>query len=264
MSKKTVVLSKVVEFVFVFFCVPTCEGTLSLFLPLLCVCLCVHVWSGEMGHRGGGHLAGTAESGGVQRHLHPARRPRLRAATPGKEGPEGMHTRLLALLGPSVNLYEPSFPKINFLSASSWSSVFLLMFCHLSVCSALLCLASTVWSLLGETRCHPLTQYLLKRGHQQSREGWADYNGPKGQSQALSLVVKLNQLCSGWVNIFKENTDLLKLTDARCLASTRTCSVVLISGMFEWCLPSYSMGVYHCCRGTSVAILFEQKVEKSF
>ncbi|XP_035994737.1 diacylglycerol kinase eta isoform X3 [Fundulus heteroclitus] len=45
--------------------------------------------SGEMGHRGGGRLAGTAESGGVQRHLHTTRHPRLRAAAPGEEGPKG-------------------------------------------------------------------------------------------------------------------------------------------------------------------------------
>lgn len=59
----------------------------------VCVCACAHmcvcVYSGKMGHRGGGHLAGTAESGGVQRHLHPTRHPRLRAAAPGEEGPEG-------------------------------------------------------------------------------------------------------------------------------------------------------------------------------
>lgn len=37
---------------------------------LFCVFLCgVHVCSREVGHRGGGHLAGTDESGGVQRHL---------------------------------------------------------------------------------------------------------------------------------------------------------------------------------------------------
>lgn len=80
---------------------------------LLCVCLCVRVCSGEMGHRGGGHLAGTAESGGVQRHLHPARHPRLRAAAPGEEGPEGTHTRLLGFLSPPVNLCEPSRSTIN-------------------------------------------------------------------------------------------------------------------------------------------------------
>ncbi|XP_061579223.1 diacylglycerol kinase eta isoform X2 [Cololabis saira] len=45
--------------------------------------------SGEMGHRGGGRLAGTAESGGVQRHFHPTRHPRLGAPAPGEEGPEG-------------------------------------------------------------------------------------------------------------------------------------------------------------------------------
>ncbi|XP_060909634.1 diacylglycerol kinase eta isoform X2 [Labrus mixtus] len=45
--------------------------------------------SGEMGHRGSGRLAGTAESRGVQRQLHPARHPRLGAAAPGEEGPEG-------------------------------------------------------------------------------------------------------------------------------------------------------------------------------
>ncbi|XP_045910832.1 diacylglycerol kinase eta isoform X2 [Micropterus dolomieu] len=45
--------------------------------------------SGEMGHRGGGRLAGTAESGGVQRHLHPTRHPRFGATAPGEEGPEG-------------------------------------------------------------------------------------------------------------------------------------------------------------------------------
>lgn len=79
-------------------------GTLS--LSLLCfaslfVCTCVWcVYSGEMGHRGGGHLAGTAEPGGVQRHLHSTRHPRLGAAAPGEEGPEGKHTFTEA----SVNL----------------------------------------------------------------------------------------------------------------------------------------------------------------
>ncbi|XP_069388673.1 diacylglycerol kinase eta isoform X2 [Paralichthys olivaceus] len=45
--------------------------------------------SGKMGPRGGGRLAGAAESGGVQRHLHPPRHQRLGAAAPGEEGPEG-------------------------------------------------------------------------------------------------------------------------------------------------------------------------------
>ncbi|XP_037832083.1 diacylglycerol kinase eta isoform X2 [Kryptolebias marmoratus] len=45
--------------------------------------------SGEMGHRRGGHLAGTAEPGGVQRHLHSTRHSRIRAAAFGEEGPEG-------------------------------------------------------------------------------------------------------------------------------------------------------------------------------
>lgn len=83
------------------------RGALSLFLLCsMCVCLCV--CSGEMGHRGGGHLAGTAESGGVQRNLHPTRHPRLGATAPGEEGPEGTHTHLLTRLNPSVNLCGPS------------------------------------------------------------------------------------------------------------------------------------------------------------
>ncbi|XP_034003627.1 diacylglycerol kinase eta isoform X1 [Trematomus bernacchii] len=45
--------------------------------------------SGEVGSRGGGGLVGAAESRGVQRHLHPTRHPRLGAAAPGEEGPEG-------------------------------------------------------------------------------------------------------------------------------------------------------------------------------
>ncbi|XP_036965947.1 diacylglycerol kinase eta isoform X2 [Acanthopagrus latus] len=45
--------------------------------------------SGEMGHGGGGRLAGTAEPGGVQRHIHPTRHQRLGATSPGEERPEG-------------------------------------------------------------------------------------------------------------------------------------------------------------------------------
>ncbi|XP_035030104.1 diacylglycerol kinase eta isoform X2 [Hippoglossus stenolepis] len=45
--------------------------------------------SGKMGPRGGGRLAGAAESGRVQGHLHPPRHPRLGAAAPGAAGPEG-------------------------------------------------------------------------------------------------------------------------------------------------------------------------------
>ena len=126
---------------------------------LLCVCvsLCVFVYvcvcSGEMGHGGSGRLAGTAESGGVQRHLHPTRHQRLRAASPGEERPEGTHTRLLPHLSPSVNLCEPSRPTHNllFLSISSFTVSLMLfnlsdvsLFCHLLRCTALLCLAYSV------------------------------------------------------------------------------------------------------------------------
>ncbi|XP_030199472.1 diacylglycerol kinase eta isoform X2 [Gadus morhua] len=45
--------------------------------------------SGEVGYRGRGRLAGAAEPGGVPGHLHPPRHPRLRAAAPGAQGPEG-------------------------------------------------------------------------------------------------------------------------------------------------------------------------------
>ncbi|XP_062258160.1 diacylglycerol kinase eta isoform X2 [Platichthys flesus] len=45
--------------------------------------------SGKMGPGGGGRLAGAAEPGRVQRHLHPPRHPRLGAAAPGAAGPEG-------------------------------------------------------------------------------------------------------------------------------------------------------------------------------
>lgn len=139
-------------------------GALSLsLLCFVCVSLCVFVYvcvcSGEMGHRGSGRLAGTAESGGVQRHLHPTRHQRLGATSPGEERPEGTHTRLLPHLSPSVNLCEPSRPthKLLFLSVSC-STVSLMvfhlldvsLFCHLLRCAALLCLAYTVWLLLGE------------------------------------------------------------------------------------------------------------------
>ncbi len=107
------------------------EPLSALLRVCVCVCvfvhMCVCVCSGEMGHRGGGHLAGTAESGGVQRHLHPTRHPRLGATAPGEEGPEGTHTPVTTHISPSVNLCEPSRPTHNqlFLSVSSWSTVFL-------------------------------------------------------------------------------------------------------------------------------------------
>lgn len=78
----------------------------------------MRVCSGEMGHRGGGHLAGTAESRGVQRHLHPARHQRLRAAAPGKEGPKGRHIH-------TVNLCEPPRPTINSFSLPPLSLLYL-------------------------------------------------------------------------------------------------------------------------------------------
>ncbi|XP_054642745.1 diacylglycerol kinase eta isoform X1 [Dunckerocampus dactyliophorus] len=70
-------------------CVRVCVCLCVCVCARLCVCVCVCVCSGQVGHRGGGRLAGAAESGGVPRHFHPTRHPRLGAAAPGEEGPEG-------------------------------------------------------------------------------------------------------------------------------------------------------------------------------
>lgn len=99
-------------------------GALS--LSLFCsVCVCVScVCSGEMGHRGGGRLAGTAESGGVQRHLHPTRHPRFGAAAPGEEGPEGKHTPVNTPQSLSKSVWTtspPPKPAVDSFSVSSWN-----------------------------------------------------------------------------------------------------------------------------------------------
>ena len=52
--------------------------------------LALDLCSSEVGYGGSGHLAGAAQLGGVQRHLHPTRHPWLRAPSPGEERPEGI------------------------------------------------------------------------------------------------------------------------------------------------------------------------------
>ncbi len=54
--------------------------------------LALYLCSSEVGHWGGGRLAGAAQLGRIQRDLHPPRHPRLRAPAPGEERPEGIHT----------------------------------------------------------------------------------------------------------------------------------------------------------------------------